>query len=127
MQPSPLTGSFWHIDAKTAIEQLRSKNGGLDAGEAAERLKLYGPNTLNSAGKKSAIILFLAQFKSPVTLLLIIASLISAGLGDVTDTIIILIIVLVSGLLGFLQERGAENAVEELLKMLQLHCTVLRK
>lgn len=58
--------------------------------------------------------------------MLVIAALLSAGLGDVTDTIIILVIVGISSLLGFWQERGAANAVAELLKMVQLHCTVLR-
>jgi len=70
--------------------------------------------------------LFLSQFKSPITILLIIAALLSAGLGDVSDTAIILGIVLVSSLLGFFQEKGAANAVDELLKLVQLSCTVLR-
>ena len=50
----------------------------------------------------------------------------SAGLGDVADTVIILTIVLISSLLGFWQERGAANAVVELLKMVSLHCSILR-
>ncbi len=58
--------------------------------------------------------------------MLIVAALLSAGLGDVADTVIILIIVLISSLLGFWQERGAANAVRELLKMVALHCAVLR-
>lgn len=72
------------------------------------------------------MLLFLSQFKSPVTILLIVAAILSASLGDSTNTIIILIIVLISGLLGFWQEKGAAHAVKELLKMVQLHCTVLR-
>ena len=58
--------------------------------------------------------------------MLIVAALLSAGLGDVADTVIILIIVLISSLLGFWQEKGAANAVSELLKMVALHCAVLR-
>lgn len=123
---SPFISDFWHAGAENIIEKLESNSEGLKKGQAAARLKLYGQNTLKSSDKKSAIMLLLAQFKSPITLLLIIASLISAGLGDVTDTIIIFIIVLISGLLSFLQERGAANAINELLRMVQLHCTVLR-
>ncbi|MDO3642194.1 magnesium-translocating P-type ATPase [Mucilaginibacter sp. L3T2-6] len=124
--PAPFLKNFWNISVDSAIQELQSGTGGLEAGEAAARLRLYGKNTLKSSDKKTGLVLFLAQFKSPVTLLLIIASLISAGLGDATDTAIIFIIVLISGLLGFLQERGAANAINELLKMVQLHCTVLR-
>ena len=58
--------------------------------------------------------------------MLIGAALLSAFLGDVTDTIIILIIVIISSLLGFWQERGAANAVDELLKMVQIRCSALR-
>jgi len=64
--------------------------------------------------------LFLSQFKSPITLLLIAAALLSMGLRDLADAVIILIIILISSFLGFWQEKGAENAVEELLKMLQI-------
>ena len=113
--PASLTVSFWRPEPKALIDALSSSNEGLAADNAADRLKVYGPNTLKSAGKKSALLLFLSQFKSPLTLLLIIASLLSAGLGDVTDTIIIFIIVLISGVLGFLQEHSAANAVNELL------------
>ncbi|HZX58658.1 MAG TPA: magnesium-translocating P-type ATPase, partial [Mucilaginibacter sp.] len=91
-----------------------------------KRLVTYGPNTIKANTRSSAIILFLSQFKSPVTLLLIIAALLSAGLQDITDTVIILTIVLISSCLGFWQEKGAADAVRELLKMVQLHCMVIR-
>lgn len=125
-RPSQPLLSFWHLSTDEVLQELGTKSTGLDTNEAAERLRRNGPNTLKAAGKKTGALLFLSQFKSPVTLLLIIASVLSAGLGDVTDTIIIFIIVLISGTLGFLQERSAANAVNELLKMVQLHCTVLR-
>jgi len=59
-------------------------------------------------------------------LLLIGAALLSAWLHDRTDSMIILLIVIVSSILSFLQEKGAANAVNELLKMVQLRCTVFR-
>ena len=121
-----LSTSFWHLSTDDALKQLSCSTNGLNDSEAASRLKEYGPNTVKASSNASALILFLSQFKSPVTLLLIIAALLSAGLGDVADTIIILTIVLISSFLGFWQEKGAANAVKELLKMVQLHCTVLR-
>ncbi len=105
---------------------LSCSTNGLTDNEAAKRLREYGPNTIKAGSNASAFLLFLSQFKSPVTLLLIIAALLSAGLGDVPDTIIILTIVLISSFLGFWQEKGAADAVKELLKLVQLHGTVLR-
>lgn len=99
---------------------------GLTGKDARLRLRRFGPNKIEQHVSNSAFRMFLAQFKSPVTLLLIIAALLSAGLGDVADTSIILTIVLISSCLGYWQERGAENAVQALLKLVRLHCDVLR-
>ncbi|ASU31972.1 magnesium-translocating P-type ATPase [Mucilaginibacter xinganensis] len=118
--------SFWNFSVNEVLAKLSCTGNGLSSSNAALRLKTYGHNILKDNKNKSALLLFLFQFKSPVTLLLIIASLLSAGLGDIPDTAIILTIVLVSSILSFLQERGAANAVSGLLKMVQLHCTVLR-
>ena len=117
---------FWHLSAEDVIKKLSCGQNGLDDAEAASRLKAYGPNTLKANTRTNAIILFLSQFKSPVTILLIIAAGLSIGVNDLTDALIIFIIVIISGALGFFQERGAANAVNELLKMVQLHCTVWR-
>ncbi|MEP6610566.1 MAG: magnesium-translocating P-type ATPase [Mucilaginibacter sp.] len=124
-QPGTLQ-SFWQLTATNALQQLSATEGGLATNEAAARLKQYGPNSIKAKTNTSGLMLLLAQFKSPVTLLLIIAALLSAGLGDVADTVIILAIVLISSVLGFWQEKGAARAVSELLKMVQLHCSVLR-
>jgi Mg2+-importing ATPase len=117
---------FWSLETETILELLSCNSAGLDDTVAALRLKEYGANTITVNASASTLILFLSQFKSPVTLLLIIAAILSACLGDVTDMVITLIIVLISGVLGFWQEKGAANAVKELLKLVQLHCTVLR-
>ena len=88
--------------------------------------KQYGLNTFKARSRSSSVILFLLQFKSPLTILLIAAALLSMGLGDFTDAIIILIIILLSSFLGFWQEKGAANAVNELLKMVQISCRIVR-
>lgn len=117
---------FWQLSKDEALSRLSCSLGGLSDAEAEKRLGRYGANTIKSTARRSAAVLFFSQFKSPVTLLLIGAALLSAGLGDVTDTIIILAIVFISSVLGFWQENGAANAVQDLLKMVQIHCTVLR-
>ncbi len=118
--------SFWHLDKATALKQLTAKEQGLSDREAIEKKKQYGANTIKANTSSSAFFLFVSQFKSPITLMLIAAALLSAGLGDVADTVIILAIVLISSFLGFWQEKGASDAVKELMKMVQLHCAVLR-
>src|SRR5580658_7643457 len=128
--PQPLLpaalDTFWNLDAVSAIQTLSGTEKGLSQSSAEERLKSYGPNTLKAAARSSVILLFLSQFKSPVTLLLIGAAGLSMGLGDLSDASIILVIILISGFLGFWQEKGAAHAVEELLKMVQIRCRLLR-
>jgi Mg2+-importing ATPase len=118
--------TFWHLESAEVIKKLSCNQSGLSDENARQRLNEYGPNTIKANTNTSAVLLFLSQFKSPVTLLLIIASFLSIGLGDLTDAVIILIIVIISSVLSFLQEKGAANAVNELLKLVQLHCTVFR-
>ncbi len=120
------TGQFWQLTVEDALSQLSCKVNGLTDKEAAGRLATYGANTIKSNKKQSAVLLFLSQFKSPITLMLIGAAILSWCLHDVTDAIIILIIVIISGGLGFWQEYSAANAVDELLKLVQIKCTALR-
>jgi Mg2+-importing ATPase len=76
--------------------------------------------------RSDALTLLLAQFKSPIILILIFAAGLSFFLRDSVSALVILAIIFVSGLLGFWQERGAANAVEKLLAMVQIKATVLR-
>lgn len=70
--------------------------------------------------------LLLKQFTSPIILILLFAAILSYFLQDLTDAFIILAIVIISGLLGFWQEREATNAVEKLLSIVEIKATVLR-
>jgi Mg2+-importing ATPase len=118
--------NFWTLTKEDAFKDLSTTDKGMSAEEAGKRIKQYGANSFKSASRSSAIILFLLQFKSPITLLLIGAALLSMGLGDFSDAAIILFIIFVSSLLGFWQEKGAANAVDELLKMVQIKCRIVR-
>ncbi len=97
------TDSFWNFNTSEAFGKVSSDSQGLSEKAAQERLKHDGPNSLKGGPKTSPVTLFLLQFKSPITLLLIAAAMLSLALKDNTDAIIILIIVLVSGLLGWWQ------------------------
>jgi len=99
--------------------------------EAQKRLTKYGSNLLKPKKRSDTLTLLLTQFKSPLILILIFAGALSLYL-DVsagvlpTNAIIIITIILISSLLGFWQERGAANAVEKLLAIVQTKATVFR-
>ncbi len=105
---------------------LASEKTGLNERQVKKRLKEYGLNSFEPSKKNKGILLFLSQFNSPLILLLIGAALLSLFLGQLTDSLIIFIIVFLSGLLGFFQERGAINTCEKLLCLVQIKTSVLR-
>jgi len=117
---------FWDIPPADLLAQLESQQEGLSSEEARRRLSHFGANLLKPPRRSRTAALLLAQFKSPIVLTLIFAAGLSLFLHDRADAVIILFIVLVSGLLGFWQERGAAHAVEKLLAMVRIKTTVLR-
>jgi P-type Mg2+ transporter len=117
---------FWSVPLLELLQQLQTTPQGLMNEEARQRLLRYGSNLLKPKKKSDARTLLLAQFKSPIILILIFAAGLSFFLRNPIDAVIILVIVLVSGFLGFWQERGAVNAVEKLLAIVQIKATVVR-
>jgi Mg2+-importing ATPase len=109
----------WSVLSLELFQQLQTTPQGLMSDEVQQRLLRYGSNLLKPRKKSDALILLLAQFKSPIILILIFAAGLSFFLRNPIDATIILVIVLVSGFLGFWQERGAVNAVEKLIAIVQ--------
>ena len=105
---------------------LDAEEAGLDEKEAQKRLKQYGANLLKPRKKSYSILLLLAQFNSPIILLLVFAAGLSFYLHQVASASIILAIIFISGLLGFWQERSAADAVAGLLAIIQIKASVLR-
>ena len=122
----PVSPTFWNSDPQQLFQNLKTSKEGLTSSEAAIRQQTYGPNQLSKSSRSSGIMLFLGQFKSPITLLLIGAAILSYFLHDPTDALIIMFIVLVSSILGFWQEKGAGDAIHKLLSIVQLKANVLR-
>lgn len=118
--------AFWSTEPAELLRRLRTTRDGLTSDEAADRLEQFGPNLLRRRERVSTLSLLLAQFRSPIILLLLIAAVLSIFLGEATDAVIIIAIIGVSGLLGFWQERGANRAVEKLLAMVRVTTTALR-
>ena len=117
---------YWSVSAEEQLRRLQSSAEGLTTSEAMRRLAVYGPNRLCPGRQHDWFSLLLAQFKSPITLILIGAAALSFFLSDPTDAVIILVIVLASGLLGFWQEHSAANALQKLLAIVTTKASVLR-
>ena len=121
-----LPSAFWCVSVTEMLRHLGMAKEGLSSGEARQRLARYGSNILKPQKRSDALTLLLSQFKSPIILILFIATGLSFFLSDPVDAYIILTIVLVSGLLGYWQEHSAANAVEKLLAIVQIKASVLR-
>lgn len=108
----------WHsFSPQGALEHLQVREQGLTAQEAAERLAIYGHNQLLEAPRPGFLHMLWGQINNFVVILLIVAALISALLGDYMESSAILAIVILNAVLGILQERRAEEALAALKKM----------
>lgn len=118
--------AFWSVPSTEMLRHLESTLNGLTDSEAKRRISLYGSNLLKPKKRSDAVTLLFSQFKSPIILILLFATGLSFFLHDSVDALIILAIVLGSGFLGFWQERGAADAVEKLLAIVQIKVSVFR-
>lgn len=117
---------FWSIPELELQKSLKSSSSGLSQKEAQNILKQLGPNQVSSKKQVTPVRLFLNQFKSPIVLILLAATIISAFLKDWTDAIIVLMIVMGSALLSFFQEFSANNAAQKLKQQVSFKSTVIR-
>jgi Mg2+-importing ATPase len=123
---TPSAAKFWAQDIAQLWQLMDSSPQGLSQAEAEQRLDTYGLNVLRDRRELTPWMLFLNQFKSPIVLILIFATIMSAFLGDWADAIIILVIVFGSAILSFVQENNAHNAAEKLRGQLTIKADVLR-
>jgi Ca2+-transporting ATPase len=118
----------WHcLDGGAAAAQLESDlNAGLTADAAARRLEKAGPNTLPEAGRRHPLAMLAAQFTDFMILVLIAAAVIAGFIGEPQDTIAIVVIVFLNGIMGFVQEYRAERAMAALKQMASPQARVIR-
>jgi len=120
--------TLWHtLPVEECFRQLSAEPAGLSRAEAARRLQEWGPNELEPPRRISPLTILLAQFRNVLVLILLAATALSILLGHGTEAVVIMIIVLFSVLLGFLQEYRAERALEALRRMAAPMATVLRE
>ncbi len=121
------TPEQWHcMSPEEVLRMMNTSPSGLSDQEATNRLEEHGPNELLEKKNIPSWLLFLRQFKDFMILVLFAAAIISGIIGELTDTIIIIVIVLLNAIIGFIQEYRAEKAMAALKKIAALQTTVLR-
>src|SRR5687768_6433480 len=119
--------SLWHtLDAKAVLAQLQSTRDGLTAEEVRKRLQRYGPNRLEVTPPASAWSIFVAQFRSVVVLLLVVAVGLALVSGDAADAIAIGAVLAVNAALGFVTELRARRAMDALRSLEVPRAVVVR-
>lgn len=117
----------WHLLPLTEIAQLLNTTpAGIDTLVAKELQVLHGKNVMEDSKKKTVLQMFLHQLMDFMILILIGAAIISGIIGDLTDTIIIIVIVALNAVVGFTQEYRAEKAMEALKSMAASNAHILR-
>ena len=128
---------YYLKSTEDVIKNVCSSEDGLSSSEAAQRLALNGANKLIEAKKESMLHRFLKQLCEPMTIILLVAAVISAGveiyegihsghMGFPSDVVIILAVVLINAVLGVFQESKAEKAIEALQEMSKAQSKVIR-
>ncbi|HEX2980920.1 MAG TPA: cation-transporting P-type ATPase, partial [Anaerolineaceae bacterium] len=118
----------WHaLNSEEVLHKLDTvPERGLDSAEVERRTQAYGLNQLREAPRPTFLQLVIAQLNNFVIILLIIASVISAVLGDFIEAGAILAIVVLNAVLGVVQERRAEEALAALKKLASPEAHILR-
>ncbi|MFH1736471.1 MAG: HAD-IC family P-type ATPase, partial [Actinomycetota bacterium] len=117
---------YHDLNINKTLDSLGASPDGLSSEEAAKRLAEYGPNELVEKAAKSPFVMILDQFKDFMILVLLAAAIISGFVGEATDTIAIVVIVVLNAVIGFVQEYRAERAIAALKKMAAPETLVLR-
>ncbi len=117
--------AYWSIPVDELLKKYDSTIQGI-GNEEAQKRKKETTATAPQSPFLTDLFLLLEQFKSPLVLILIFAVILSSALGEFSNMLIILAIILLSGLLGFWQERKANHALQKLRAMVQVNTTVLR-
>ncbi len=122
-----LNESFWSRSTEDLLQSLGSSTRGLTPQEAEIRVEALKSHRLQAEGARSWPATLLGQFRSPIIVLLVVSGGLSLFLGDIVEGLLILLIIAVSGFLGFWQERRAAITVAKLIGLLTIRVAVWRE
>lgn len=120
---------LWHtLSAEETAQKLKTTSqAGLSHDEAVKRYAQYGANALNETKRRSPWRMLLDQFSEFMILVLIAAAIISGIVGDIEDTIAIIVIITLNAVIGFIQEYRAERSMAALRRMSEATVRVMRE
>ena len=118
--------SWTNQNIKDILKKLDATKEGLSTKEAEKRLATYGYNELPETKKESNFKKFINQFKNNLIVVLLIAGILSVAIGNLKDSAVIFLVIIVNGVMGFLQEYRADKAIEVLKAMVQSKVIVIR-
>jgi len=118
--------NYYNQKIEDIFQEFETNYKGLSQEVVTEKIARLGQNILIEKHKTPAWVLFLNQFKDFMIIILAVAALLSGIMGDLTDTLIILLIIILNAILGFVQEYRAEKAMEALKKMSITQTMVIR-
>ncbi|PKL70728.1 MAG: ATPase [Methanomicrobiales archaeon HGW-Methanomicrobiales-1] len=124
--PAIAPGAWHTLPTDEVLKEFSVSEAGLSDAEAALRRKRYGKNTLPVKSPPGLAWIFLVQFKSPLIFVLLIAAVISAGIGDVKDAAFIFLVLLINAVIGAFQEYRAEQGAQALKSILHGSARVVR-
>jgi Ca2+-transporting ATPase len=117
----------WHtLTVDEVAQRLETTPGGLNSEHAAKRLAHFGANELTEKRARSPWRMLIDQFSDFMIIVLIIAAIISGIVGEIEDTVAIIVIVILNAVIGFVQEYRAERAMAALKRMAEAGAHVLR-
>ncbi len=118
---------WYSLPIQTVFEKVGSSVHGLSDEVAKDRLSQFGPNVLPSAPEKPVWVIFLSQFTSPLIAILILSAVAVAFIGEVSDSIVISLVLLFNAIIGTYQEGKAQHTLESLKHFTHTKATVLRE
>ena len=117
----------WHqLEGQTVLEKLFTSTKGLNEEEAKFRFKEFGPNKIAVEKKVSKIKLFLNQFNNPIIYVLIAAAIVTFLIKEISDSMVIVVVLIINSTIGFIQEMKADDAMKALHKMAALKARIRR-
>lgn len=117
---------YYQLTGEQALAELKSSANGLTETEVKARQEKYGPNVLESKKHTTLLQKFIAQFKDLMIVILMVAALVAMLAGEVSDALIIFLVVILNAVFGVFQEAKAENAIDALQEMTTPYSRVKR-
>lgn len=117
---------YYQLTGEQALTELKSSANGLNDTEVKARQEKYGPNVLESKKHTTLLQKFIAQFKDLMIVILMVAALVAMLAGEVSDALIIFLVVILNAVFGVFQEAKAENAIDALQEMTTPYSRVKR-